>query len=104
MTTTTLKLKKTRTKLCDRILPSYTKAEELFNMVSHIVGAAFGVVALVLCVVYSALKNDVWGVVGSAIYGASLVLLYTMSSIYHGLPLNMGKRLCRLWTTAQSTF
>ena len=37
----------TRTKLCDRILPDYTRGEEIFNMVSHIVGAAFGVVALV---------------------------------------------------------
>lgn len=48
----------TRTKLCDRILPDYTRGEEIFNMVSHIVGAAFGVVALTLCVVFSALKSD----------------------------------------------
>ena len=50
----------TRTKLCDRILPDYTRGEEIFNMVSHIVGAAFGVVALTLCVVFSALKSDAW--------------------------------------------
>ena len=77
----------TRTKLCDRILPDYTRGEEIFNMVSHIVGAAFGVVALTLCVVFSALKSDAWAVVSSAIYGVSLILLYTMSSVYHGLPL-----------------
>lgn len=94
--TNTIRIKRTRTKLCDRILPSYTKAEELFNMVSHIVGAAFGVAALVLCVVYSALTGDVWDVVGSSIYGGSLVLLYTMSSIYHGLPLNMGKKVMQI--------
>ena len=40
-----------RTKLADRILPIYTKGEEIFNMTSHIVGASFGIVALVLCVV-----------------------------------------------------
>ena len=78
----------TRTKLCDRILPDYTRGEEKFNMVSHIVGAAFGVVALTLCVVFSALKSDAWAVVSSAIYGVSLILLYTMSSVYHGLPLS----------------
>ena len=78
----------TRTKLCDRILPDYTRGEEIFNMVSHIVGAAFGVVALTLCVVFSALKSDAWAVVSSAIYGVSLILLYTMSSVYHGLPLS----------------
>lgn len=54
-------------------------------MISHIVAGAFGVAALVLCVVFSALHGDPWAVVGSAIYGASLVVLYTMSSIYHGL-------------------
>ncbi len=75
----------TRTKLKDRLLPDYTRKEEVFNMVSHIVAGAFGVVALVMCVVASALKGDPWAVVGSAIYGASLILLYTMSSVYHGL-------------------
>ena len=35
-----------RIKLVDRILPTYTKGEEIFNMTSHIVGAAFGVIAL----------------------------------------------------------
>lgn len=75
----------TRTKLKDRLLPDYTRREEVFNMVSHIVAGAFGVVALVMCVVSSALKGDPWAVVGSAIYGGSLILLYTMSSVYHGL-------------------
>ena len=40
-----------RTKLKDRKLPDYTRGEEIFNMVSHIVGGAFGIVALVTCVV-----------------------------------------------------
>ncbi|MBQ4568466.1 MAG: hemolysin III family protein [Ruminococcus sp.] len=75
----------TRTKLKDRLLPDYTRREEVFNMVSHIVAGAFGVVALVMCVVASALKGDPWAVVGSAVYGGSLIMLYTMSSVYHGL-------------------
>ncbi len=75
----------TRTKLSDRTLPDYTRGEERFNTISHIVGGAFGVVALVACVLVSALKGDPWAIVGSAIYGASLVLLYTVSSVYHGL-------------------
>ncbi|MBO5274758.1 MAG: hemolysin III family protein, partial [Clostridia bacterium] len=74
-----------RTKLCDRKLPDYTRGEEIFNMVSHIVGGALGIVALVLCVVFSAIKGDPWAVVSSAIYGSTLILLYTMSSVYHGL-------------------
>ncbi len=74
-----------RTKLCDRLLPNYTKGEENFNTISHIGGGVFGVVALVLCVVYSALYKDAWSVVSSCIYGGSMVLLYTVSSVYHGL-------------------
>jgi len=86
----------TRTRLADRILPDYTKAEELMNMVSHIVGGSLGVIALVLCVTFSALRGNVWSVVGSAIYGASLILLYTTSSIYHGLRPGMGKKVMQV--------
>lgn len=74
-----------RTKLADRKLPAYTKGEEIFNMVSHIVGAVFGIVALVLCVIFSAIHHNAYAVVSSSIYGTSMVILYTMSSIYHGL-------------------
>lgn len=85
-----------RTKLTDRVLPDYSHGEEIFNMVSHIVGGALGVVALTLCVVFAALKGDAWGVVGSAIYGAALILLYCMSSIYHGLRHEMGKKVLQV--------
>lgn len=74
-----------RTKLSDRVLPQYTKGEEIFNMASHIVGGALGIAALVLCVVFAAIHRDIYGVVGSSIYGATMIILYTMSSIYHGL-------------------
>lgn len=77
-----------RTKLKDRILPIYTKGEEIFNMTSHIVGAAFGVAVTTLCVVFAAVHHNIYGVVSGAIYGATMILLYTMSSIYHGLKPN----------------
>ena len=85
-----------RTKLADRKLPRYTRGEEIFNMVSHIVGAALGVAALVLCVVVSALKGSAIAVVSSSIYGAGLVMLYTMSSVYHGLRCEMGKKVMQV--------
>ena len=81
-----------RTRLRDRQLPDYTRGEELFHMISHIVGGAFGVLVLVLCVVRSAIHGSAWGVVGSCIYGASVILLYTMSCIYHGLKPVMAKK------------
>ena len=74
-----------RTKLKDRVLPIYTKGEEIFNMSSHIVGGVLGIVATVLCVVFAALHNNVFGIVSGAIYGVTMIILYTMSSIYHGL-------------------
>lgn len=82
-----------RIKLKDRILPIYTKGEEIFNMTSHIVGAVLGIVATVLCVVFAAVHGNVYGVVSGAIYGATMIILYTMSSIYHGLsPKRYSKR------------
>ncbi|MCQ2406553.1 MAG: hemolysin III family protein [Oscillospiraceae bacterium] len=85
-----------RTKLKDRLLPDYTKGEEIANMVTHIVGGAFGIVALVLCVVFAAKKHDAYLVVGSAIYGSSLIVLYSISSVYHGLRRNMGKKVMQV--------
>lgn len=74
-----------RQKLSERTLPDYTKGEEIFNMVSHIVGGAVGICALVLCVIFSAIRGNTYGVVGCSIYGASMIILYSCSSIYHGL-------------------
>lgn len=54
-------------------------------MVSHIAGGALGIAALVLCVIAAARHRNPWGVVGGAVYGFTLIVLYTMSSIYHGL-------------------
>lgn len=85
-----------RTKLADRVLPDYTKCEEMINMITHIVGAALGIAALVLCVIFSAKAGNPYLVVASSIYGASLILLYTMSSIYHGLRPNMGKKVLQV--------
>ena len=86
----------TRTRLCDRILPLYTKGEEIFNMVSHITGGALGVVALVLCVIASLVNGDAIGVVAGGIYGISLITLYTMSSVYHGLHCGTAKKVMQV--------
>ena len=74
-----------RTKLADRVLPTYTKGEEIFNMTSHIVGAAFGLIALIVCLVVSIIHKDMFELMSSLIYGVNMIVLYTMSSIYHGL-------------------
>ena len=85
-----------RTKLRDRVMPDYTKGEEIFNMTSHIVGAAIGVAALVLGIVISAIHRNGYGLAGSIVYGISMIVLYTMSSIYHGLRDGMAKRVMQV--------
>lgn len=85
-----------RTKLMDRKLPNYSRGEEIFNMVSHIVGGAIGVVVLVLCVIFSAIHKNVYGIISSSIYGFTMILLYTMSSIYHGLKNGRAKRIFQI--------
>lgn len=86
-----------RTKLKDRVLPTYTKGEEIFNMVSHIVGGVLGIVITILCIIVSAIHKNAYAVVSSAIYGASVIILYTMSSIYHGLsPKCKGKKVMQV--------
>ena len=85
-----------RTQLRDRHLPDYTRGEEIFNMVSHIVGAAFGILVLVWCVVQSAIRGNGWGIASGIVYGISVILLYTMSCIYHGLRPNMGKKVMQV--------
>ena len=87
---------KKRTKLKDRLLPDYTRGEEIFNTVSHIVGGGFGVIALVICVIVAAFHRDPWAIVGSAIYGFSMVALYTVSSVYHGLRPPMAKKVMQI--------
>lgn len=62
-------------------------------MTSHIVGGVLGIVATVLCVVFAAIHGNGYGVVSGAIYGVTMIILYTMSSIYHGLkPQRYSKR------------
>lgn len=74
-----------RTKLKDRKLPIYTKGEEIFNMTTHIVGGSLGIIGMIICLVLSIIHKDAYSIIGSIIYGISMIFLYTMSSIYHGL-------------------
>ena len=58
---------------------------EKFNAVTHIVGAVLALAGSVVLVVLAALQGDPWKVAGVAIYGATLVSLYSFSALYHSL-------------------
>lgn len=85
-----------RMKLSQRVLPTYSRGEETMNMVTHIVGGALGVLILVLCILRSATRGGPMDVTGASIYGGTMVLLYCISSIYHGLLPSMGKKVMQV--------
>lgn len=59
--------------------------EEKFNAITHLVGAVLALVGTVVLIVLAASGGDAWKVVSVSIYGVTLVLLYTFSSLYHSL-------------------
>ena len=87
---------KKRIKLSERVLPDYSRGEERMNMITHIVGFALGVAALLLCVLRSLAANNAWGVFSGMIYGFGMIALYAVSSIYHGLRPGMAKKVMQV--------
>lgn len=74
----------------------YTLGEEIFNAVSHGIGALLSIAATVILIVIAAQNHDAWAVVASAIYGASLIVLYTMSTLYHAIDSTKAKAFFRV--------
>lgn len=58
---------------------------ERFNSISHLIGAALALAGLVVLVMYASAQGDLWKIVSFSIYGATLFLLYTLSTLYHSL-------------------
>lgn len=85
-----------RTPLRDRMLPVYSRGEELMNMITHIVGGALGVVVLLSCVILAALQNNFFSILSSTIYGTTFITMFTISSVYHGLNPGMSKKVLQV--------
>ncbi len=80
----------------DHVLPRQSLGEEIANSITHGIGAALATAALTILVVFAALKGDAWRVVSFSIYGASLVILYTSSTLYHAFTYKGAKRYFRI--------
>lgn len=78
-------------------IPKYTLGEELVSSISHGIGAGLGLVALCLCLTKSSSSGGGLETVSSWIFGLSLIILYTMSCVYHALKPNNAKRLMRIF-------
>ncbi len=74
----------------------YTLGEEIFNSVSHGTGAGLSIAGTAVLIVAAAIHTNAWGVVSSCIYGASLIILYTMSTLYHSLTNKKAKSFFRI--------
>ena len=68
-----------------RFLPVYTLGEEIANSVTHGIGALLAVAGCVVLVVFAAFTGDPYKIVSSSIFGASLIILFLMSTLYHSL-------------------
>ena len=66
--------------------PLYTLGEEIAHSVIHGVGIVLSIGGLAVLVAFAALHGDAWSIVGSSIFGATLVLAYTASTVYHAIP------------------
>ena len=85
-----------RTPIQERTLPDYTRGEELTNMVTHIVGAALSLPVLIGGIILSAYHRNPWAIVGCCVYALTMLWLYTMSSVYHGLGDGTAKRVMQV--------
>ena len=74
--------------------PSF--AEEFANSVTHGVGLALSIAGLVALVILTALRGTPWHVVSCTIYGSTLVILYTASTLYHSIQSPRAKRVLRI--------
>jgi hemolysin III len=74
----------------------YTTGEEIANSVTHGVGVAFSLVALALLVGDAVLYGDAWALAGGIVFGVSLILLYTGSTLYHAIPFPRARRVFKI--------
>ncbi|GGN90597.1 PAQR family membrane homeostasis protein TrhA [Saccharibacillus kuerlensis] len=65
---------------------TYSRREEVANAVTHGIGAVLSIVALVLLIVFATAKGNAWHVVSFTVYGVTMLLLYTSSTLVHSFP------------------
>lgn len=74
-----------------------SRGEEWANALSHLLGVVFGIVALVLLCIWSALYAGPKAIVSSAIFGATLIILYKNSMLYHALKNHRSKAIFQVF-------
>ncbi len=75
-----------------KLIRAYTGVEEIWHASIHGAGILLSIAALVVLVSMSAVYSNVWAVVSSAIFGTSLILMYSMSTFYHSVKNEQAKK------------
>lgn len=75
----------------------YSKAEEIFNGISHGMGVVFGIVALTILLIISINKGDISSIVAFSIYGGCIILMFLSSTLYHSITIEKAKRILRVF-------
>jgi hemolysin III len=70
--------------------------EELANSITHGVGLALSIIGLIVLIVLSVTRGTAWHILGCTIYGVTLVLLYSASTLYHSFRTPRLKRTLRI--------
>ena len=74
---------------------NYSTGEEIANSITHGIGVLLSIAGLAVLVNFSTTRGDAWHIVSCSIYGATLILLYTASTLYHSVPVPRIKGLLR---------
>ena len=75
----------------------FTLGEEIFHSITHGIGTGLSIAGLVILVVLGVLNGDIYQIIGFTIFGASLVLLYLSSTLYHGIQQPRAKRVFKVF-------
>ncbi|MFZ5809603.1 MAG: PAQR family membrane homeostasis protein TrhA [Chloroflexota bacterium] len=75
--------------------PLYSRGEELANSITHGIAVALSIAGLAVLTAFASLFGNVWHIVSVSIYGATQILLYTASTLYHSIPLPRAKAFLR---------
>lgn len=80
----------------EKLNKRYTLGEEIFNAVSHGAGGLLSIAGTVVLIALCAVYSDAWSVISACVYGASLIILYTMSTLYHAITNEKAKKFFRV--------
>lgn len=85
-----------RTPISQRSLPRYSRGEEQMNMITHAAGGVLSIAGLIFLILHTGTQANIWGVSTGSVYGASLIAMFTVSSVYHGLTTDFSKKVMQV--------